>query len=281
MRVDANVSVRPFGSSELRTRCEIKNINSLRSLGRAIEYEARRHVDLYDAGERPRQETRHWDEEAGRTRAGRSKEDADDYRYFDEPDLLPLEPSADDLARVDASLPVLPAERRDRLAAAAGVAPVDVALFVDRGHDEVALAAIAAGADAGRVLVHLEHNLAEGLGAMSLDAFVALVALETGGQLTATQAKQVLAELVANGGDPAAVAKARGFEAMDTGALEAIVDDVIAKNPDDWAKYVAADDKARRKLSGFFTGQIMKASQGKADGRAVAEILARRLAAAG
>ena len=90
LRVDANVSVRPTGSDELRTRCELKNINSVRSLGRAIEYEARRHVDLYTNGEAPRQETRHWDEEGGRSTAGRSKEDADDYRYFQEPDLVPL-----------------------------------------------------------------------------------------------------------------------------------------------------------------------------------------------
>src|SRR5690606_14379168 len=135
MRVDANVSVRPVGSSELRTRCEIKNINSIRSLGRAIEYEAKRHIELYDNGERPKQETRHWDEEHGRTRAGRSKEDAEDYRYFPEPDLLPLEPSQADIARIDESLPPLPAERRDRLAALAEVTPQEVALIVDRGHD--------------------------------------------------------------------------------------------------------------------------------------------------
>ena len=112
MRVDANVSVRPTGSDELRTRCEMKNINSIRSLGRAIEYEARRHVDLYGSGEAPRQETRHWDEEGGRTTPGRSKEDADDYRYFQEPDLVPLAPTDADVAAIDAALPVLPAARR-------------------------------------------------------------------------------------------------------------------------------------------------------------------------
>ena len=90
MSVDANVSVRPVGSDELRTRCEIKNVNSIRSIGRAIEYEAMRHIDLYDSGQSPRQETRHWDEEAGRTEPGRSKEESSDYRYFSEPDLVPL-----------------------------------------------------------------------------------------------------------------------------------------------------------------------------------------------
>jgi aspartyl-tRNA(Asn)/glutamyl-tRNA(Gln) amidotransferase subunit B len=282
MRVDANVSVRPSGSDELRTRCEIKNINSLRSLGRAIEYEARRHIELYDAGERPRQETRHWDEDAGRTRAGRSKEEAEDYRYFPEPDLLPLEPSADDIARVDASLPLLPAQRRTRLAGAAGVEATDVTLIVDRDHDEFALAVIGKGVDARKALVRIENDLAPDE-PVSLDptSFARLITMETDGKLTATQAKAVLAEMVASGGEPDEIATAKGFEAMDTSALEAVVDEIIAANPDDWAKYVTADDKARKKLSGFFTGLIMKATKGKADGRAVNELLTKRAAEAG
>jgi aspartyl-tRNA(Asn)/glutamyl-tRNA(Gln) amidotransferase subunit B len=278
MRVDANVSVRPAGSSELRTRCEIKNINSLRSLVRAIEYEARRHVDLYDAGEKPRQETRHWDEEHGRTRTGRSKEDADDYRYFPEPDLLPLAPSAADIARVDASLPALPAVRRTRLAEAAGLAPADVSLLVDRDHDEFALSVLALGVDARKALVRIENDLAPDV-PVTVDAaeFARLVAMETDGDLTSTQAKQVLAEMVAHGGTPDAIAEAKGFEAMASGALESVVDGIIAAHPDDWAQYVAAEDpKARKKLGGFFTGLIMKATQGKADGRAVNDLLTKR-----
>ncbi|MGZ4695056.1 MAG: Asp-tRNA(Asn)/Glu-tRNA(Gln) amidotransferase subunit GatB, partial [Acidimicrobiales bacterium] len=160
MRVDANVSVRPLGTSELGLRCEIKNVNSLRSLVRAIEFEARRQVDVLDAGERVRQETRHWDEEAGRTRAGRSKEGAEDYRYFLEPDLVVIDPSAEWIAEIAAAMPVLPAERRAQLADAAGVAPAEVAIHVDRGLDDLALGAISAGADPGRVLTHVEHNLA-------------------------------------------------------------------------------------------------------------------------
>ena len=120
MRVDANVSVRPSGSDELRTRCEVKNLSSLRSLGRAITFEARRHVDLWSSGERPRQETRHWDEAGGRTTPGRSKEDAEDYRYFQDPDLVPLAPSAETVAAIDAALPPLPAARRAELVAAGG-----------------------------------------------------------------------------------------------------------------------------------------------------------------
>jgi aspartyl-tRNA(Asn)/glutamyl-tRNA(Gln) amidotransferase subunit B len=275
MRVDANVSVHrvdePWG-----TRCEIKNLNSLRSLGRAIDHEARRQIDLLESGERVRQETRHWDEAAGRTGTLRVKEDADDYRYFPEPDLVPLDPSADDIARIDAALPVLPAARRSALAAAAGLdhAGGAVAIAVERDLDEVAIAAIDAGADAGRVLTHVEHNLAvDGAGSLSAEHLAALVKMETGGELTATQAKTVLADVVATGTAPADVAKAHGFEALDTGALEAFVDAVIAENPDEWAQLSTGDAKAQGKLIGFFMGKVMKASKGQADGKAATALL--------
>jgi aspartyl-tRNA(Asn)/glutamyl-tRNA(Gln) amidotransferase subunit B len=280
MRVDANVSVRPVGEPSFRTRCEIKNINSIRSLGRAIEYEAKRHIQLYDNGEAPHQETRHWDEEHGRTRAGRSKENSEDYRYFDEPDLLPLVPSPDDIARIDASLPMLPSQRRARLAELTGTAPTECMLVVDRGHDDFVVAVIGLGADAKKALVRVENDLPPDQPiTLAPQAFATLIAMETAGEVTATQAKQVLADLVAGSGDdPRAIATAKGFEAMGADALEAIVEQVIGANPKDWADFLSADDKGRKKLSGFFTGQIMKATQGKADGRAVAEILARRAA---
>src|SRR5262245_7831888 len=120
LRVDANVSVRRPGEP-LGTRCEIKNVNSLRSLGRAIDYEVRRQIELLEAGEAVRQETRHWNEDDGRTHTARSKEEAEDYRYFPEPDLVPLDPGDAWVARVDAELPALPAQRRARLAEAAGL----------------------------------------------------------------------------------------------------------------------------------------------------------------
>jgi len=279
LRVDANVSVRPEGSDDLGTRCEIKNLNSLRSLGRAIEHEAQRQADLRASGEAVRQETRHWDEVAGRTHTLRSKEEADDYRYFPEPDLVPVEPSAAWIEEIRASLPLLPAARRARLAEAAGVERTaeSVAVIVDRGQDDQAVAAIGAGADAGRVLVHVEQNLAgDGGAALAPERLVALIALETGGQLTATQAKQVLAEMVTSDGDPAAIAAAKGFEAMDEGDLAAVVDGIIADHPDEWSSFAEGDDKARKKLSGFFTGKVMKATKGQADGRAVAALLAER-----
>jgi aspartyl-tRNA(Asn)/glutamyl-tRNA(Gln) amidotransferase subunit B len=279
LRVDANVSVRPAGSDELGTRCEIKNLNSIRSLGRAIEYEARRQVDVIESGDRVRQETRHWDEEAGRTRPGRSKEEAEDYRYFQEPDLVPLDPEADWIEAVDAALPELPAQRRARLAERAGIDPThpSVAIAVERDLDGLAARAIDAGADASRVLTHIEHNLAvEGADQLAPEMLAELVAMELDGKLTATQAKTVLAEMVERGGHPADIARARGFEAMDTGELEALIDGLIASNPAEWDDYVHGDDKRRQKLSGFFTGQIMKATKGKADGKAVNAILNQR-----
>jgi aspartyl-tRNA(Asn)/glutamyl-tRNA(Gln) amidotransferase subunit B len=286
MRVDANVSVRPAGEQALGTRCEIKNLNSLRSLGRAIEYEAFRQVDLLEAGDRVKQETRHWDEEAGVTRSGRSKEEAEDYRYFQEPDLVPLAPGADWLGRVEAELPVLPAERRTRLADVAGLEPYHpgVVVAVDRQLDDLAAGAIGHGGDAGRVLTHVEHNLAvEGADRLDPAALAELVGLELEGQLTATQAKTVLADMVATGGRPAEIAAAHGFEAMDVGALETTIDEIIAANPDTWAEFVGLPDgdKKLKKLKGFFTGEAMKATRGQADGKVVNALLDQKRATAG
>ena len=273
MRVDANVSVRPTGSDELRTRCEIKNINSLRSLGRAINYEARRHVDMYQNGESPKQETRHWDEDGGRTTSGRSKEDADDYRYFACPDLPPLQPTSDDIEAIDQAMPGLPAARRATLAEAAGVDIADTALTVERGLDTLVVDAIAAGADASAAMKHADQNLSDGQGALTADAFAALIGMEADGAISATQVKTVLAELVDKGGDPAAIAADMGFEAMDTSELASMLDAIIADNPDEWARFAEGD----RKVQGFFVGQIMKATHGKADGKVVNQLMQDRL----
>jgi aspartyl-tRNA(Asn)/glutamyl-tRNA(Gln) amidotransferase subunit B len=273
MRVDANVSVHhpgePFG-----TRCEIKNLNSVRSLGRAIEYEMGRQIDLLESGTRIVQETRHWDEDAGRTRPGRNKEEAEDYRYFQEPDLVPIEPGADWLAAVKAAMPALPAERRNTLAGRTGVLPADVALIIERDLDDYVLAALDAGGPADRLLVHATNNLVDGAGAMTVEAFAELARMEAGDALTATQAKAVLAELVADGGEPAAIAAAHGFEAMGDDALATAVDAAIAADPEAWEKFKAGD----RKVTGFFVGHVMKATAGKADGKAVSALLASRAA---
>jgi aspartyl-tRNA(Asn)/glutamyl-tRNA(Gln) amidotransferase subunit B len=209
------------------------------------------------------------------------KEEAEDYRYFPEPDLVPLDPGDAWVARVDAALPALPAARRARLAAVAGDAGDGaVAIAVERGLDTLALEAIAADGEPGRVLTHIEHNLAvDGAESLAPERLAALVKMETGGELTATQAKAVLAEMVATGDDPAAIAKAKGFEAMAADALSEAVDAVIAGHPDEWARFVEGDDKARGKLTGFFVGQVMKATRGQADGKAVTALLRERAGA--
>lgn len=275
MRVDANVSVRPVGSDELRTRCEIKNLNSIRSLGRAIEYEAKRHVALYLDDDQPVQQTRHWDEDGGRTHRLRSKEEAYDYRYFADPDLPPLVPEPAWIERIAADLPPLPAQRRHRLADAAGVEASEAALVVERDLDGLCLAAIEAGADPGRVLVHATQNLSDGAGGLDPAAFAALVAMEVGDELTATQAKQVLAEMVETGRAPAAIAADRGFETMAADDLHSVVDEVVAASPDEWQRFVDGDQK----VMGFFVGEVMKRTRGQADGKAVSSRL-RELAQA-
>ena len=278
MRVDANVSVRkpgePYG-----TRCEIKNVNSIRSIGRAIEYEAKRQIQTLEHGEKVRQQTRHWDEADNRTHTLRDKEEADDYRYFLEPDLVPVAPSQEWIRQVRAALPVLPAERRQRLADVAGVPATSdaVTAIVERGQDDYALAVVGAGGDPGRTLVHLKEAFAE-LGPtpqLPTTDLAGLTKLEVHGTITPTQAKSVLARMVQDGGgDPAAIAAQMGYEAMDTAALEALVDAAISAQPDAWAKYLAGESKA----VGAIVGQVMKASRGQADGKLVNELIGKRAA---
>ncbi len=276
MRVDANVSVRLPGA-EFGTRCEIKNVNSIRSVGRAIEYEAQRQVGMLEAGESIRQETRHWDENDGRTHTLRSKEDADDYRYFQEPDLVVVDPDPEWIERVRWGLPVLPAARRERLAELTGQPSDAEAILVvtDRDQDAYVVAVAEAGGDAGRALVHVKEAFAEQGERPAIPAadLAKLTRLEVGGQLTATQAKQVLAEIVSNGGgDAEAIAAAKGFEAMEPSELESMVDDAIAAQPDAWAKFCAGEGKAM----GALVGAVMKASRGQADGKAVTALLEQR-----
>lgn len=276
MRVDCNVSVRPEGSEEFGTRCEVKNINSLRSLGRAIEYEAQRQVDIITSGQEVEQQTRHWDEADGRTHTLRSKEEAFDYRYFPEPDLVPLDPSPEWITEIQESLPELPRQRRINLAEVAGITPQEATLVVERNLDEFAIAVIEKGADPTRVLVHLENNLADGIGELTTESFAELISLETSGDLSATQAKTVLADLADKGGDPKEIAAHHGFEAMDTSELETLIEGILADYPEDWTAFVEGDLEERKKKSGFFVGQVMKMTKGQADGKVVNDILLHR-----
>jgi len=276
MRCDANVSVRKYGA-ELGTRCEIKNVNSVRSLGKAIEYEARRQIDVLETGGTIRQETRHWDETDGRTHTLRAKVDANDYRYFLEPDLVMLAPDAEWVERVRAALPVLPAARRTNLAVLTGAEEDSeaIAVVVERGQDTYIEEVSNSGGDPGRALVWVQQSFAEEGNAPRLPAkdLAALTVLERDGKLTATQAKTVLSDMLeAGGGDPAAIAATKGFEALDTSVIEGFVDEGITAQPDAWAKYCAGEEKAM----GALVGTIMKLSKGKADGKVVTAILQQR-----
>ena len=273
MRCDVNVSVHkpgtPFG-----TRCEIKNVNSIRSVGRAIDYEARRQIDLISSGGVVKQQTLHWDDSVGRTNVLRTKEDADDYRYFLEPDLVPLAPDAAWIERVRVALPSLPAARREALAKLTGQSKASeaVAIIVERGQDAFISEVAQVGGDAARALIYVQQAFAEEPAVPRVPAgdVAALSLMEKNAKVTSTQAKTLLAELVANGGgDVLAMAKAKGFEAMNTNALEAFVDQAIAGDPEAWASYQAGEHKA----IGALVGAVMKLSKGQADGKAVTALL--------
>ena len=273
MRCDVNVSVHKAGTP-FGTRCEIKNVNSIRSVGRAIDYEARRQVDLIESGGTVRQETRHWDDATGRTETLRTKEDADDYRYFLEPDLVPLVPEQSWIDEVRAALPVLPAARRNALAELCGVDKDGESAFVvvERGQDDYVREVVSSGGDPRRSVIYVQQAFAEQGPAPKVPArdLAALTILERDAKVTSTQAKTLLTDLIeAGGGDVVAMAAKRGFEALDTGALEAMVDAAIAAEAGAWQKYCAGEEKAL----GALVGAIMKSSKGKADGKAVTAIL--------
>jgi len=281
MRVDANVSVRRVGDDRLGTRCEVKNLNSLRSLARAVDHEIERQVALVAAGERVVQQTRHWDESRGATVALRSKEEAYDYRYFPEPDLVPVAPDEAWQQRVAASLGPMPADRRRRLAAVFGDGGVlgtradQLTTVVELGLDQLVHVAAEAGVDPGLALARTANEAAADADAarrVEPAAYVALLQMEQAGTLSATQAKVVLGELLTAGGDPAAIAARLGFEALADDSLAHVVAGVVDGHPDEWARFCAGEEK----LAGFFTGHVMRLTQGKANGKAVAAELAKR-----
>ncbi len=288
MRVDANVSLRPVGTEAFGTKVEVKNMNSIRSLGRAIEHEIERQADVLDGGGTVVQETRHWDEAAGITHGMRTKEGSDDYRYFPEPDLVPVAPTEAMRAAALAAVPELPAARRERLVAAWGIAEPDARVLVDNPElADLAEAAVAAGA-AGRevvnwatgdVLGHLNET-GTAAGALPLDGagLAELVALVQEGTISRKQAKEVLAECLREPRRPREVVEARGLaQVSDEAALGALVDEVLAANADAVADYRAGDDKARKKKRGFLMGEVMKASRGQGNPAVLNALLDRAL----
>jgi aspartyl-tRNA(Asn)/glutamyl-tRNA(Gln) amidotransferase subunit B len=281
LRADVNVSVRrpgePFG-----TRCEIKNVNSIRFIGQAIEYEARRQIGILEDGGTVEQETRLFDPVKGETRSMRSKEEAHDYRYFPDPDLLPLEfdqAYVDDLA---ARLPELPDAKKARLIAEYGLTPYDASILVLEKESADFFEAVARGRD-GKIAANWVINELFGrlnkegkdvtASPVSPDQIGGIIDLIQAGTISGKIAKDLFEIVFTEGGDPAAIVEARGMKQVtDTGAIEKVIDEVIAANPDK-----VAQAKAKPTLLGWFVGQVMKASGGKANPGAVNDILKRKL----
>jgi aspartyl-tRNA(Asn)/glutamyl-tRNA(Gln) amidotransferase subunit B len=284
LRADVNVSVRKPGGP-LGTRCEIKNLNSFRFIAQAIEFEARRQIDVIEDGGSIDQETRLFDPVKGETRSMRTKEEAHDYRYFPDPDLLPLELAPSLIADLAKSLPELPDEKKTRFVRDYAVSAYDAGVLVaERETAEYFEAMVAAGADAkaaanwlineyfGRLNKEGRTVATGPLSAQANAAIVQMVALQV---ISGKVAKDVLTIVWAEGGDPREIVERRGLKQVsDVGALEKLVDEILANNPDK-----VADAKANPKAIGWFVGQVMKASGGKANPQTVNELLRKRLGA--
>ena len=285
LRVDANISVRPMGETEYGTKVEVKNMNSVRSVGRALEHEERRQRVALAAGEQLVQETRHFDEKTGTTTSGRTKEGSSDYRYFPEPDLVPFEPATEWVEGIRAALPETPAQRRERFADDYGLGAADVDLLTAttataewfegaaRAYEgEAKKIANWIMADLYGLLNEAGIELAESkIGPAQLAGLVKLV---DGKSISGKQAKAVLGEMFATGKDADVVAKEKDLEQIsDSGALEAIVDEVIAANAE------AADKVRAGNLGtiGFLVGQVMKKTRGQANPGLANDLLRSKL----
>jgi aspartyl-tRNA(Asn)/glutamyl-tRNA(Gln) amidotransferase subunit B len=282
MRADVNVSVRKPGAP-LGTRCEIKNVNSMRFIMQAIEYEARRQVDVLESGGTIVQETRLFDSRAGETRSMRSKEEAHDYRYFPDPDLLPLVLEQAWVNGIARSLPELPDDKKGRFIDKMGLSAYDASVLVAEKEPAAYFEEmLAAGADAKASANWLINEYFGRLNKEGLDVTTGpvpamtnaeIVKMISEGMISGKFAKDLLDIIWAEGGDPRAIVETRGMKQVtDTSAIEAAVDAVIAANP---AK--VEEVKTKPKLAGWFTGQVMKQTGGKANPQTVNEILKRKL----
>jgi aspartyl-tRNA(Asn)/glutamyl-tRNA(Gln) amidotransferase subunit B len=285
LRVDANVSVRRKGDAEHGAKVEVKNMNSIRSVGRALEYEERRQRDALEAGEALVQETRHFDEKAGTTSPLRTKEFAFDYRYFPEPDLVPLEPETEWIEKIRGSLPEFPAARRARFVSEYGVGETEAGILTaSRATGDWFEAAVKAyGGEAKKISNWMVADLYGLLNEAGIelaeskvtpDHLAALVKMIDSGTISGKQGKTVLAEVFASGKSPDEVARDKGLEQIsDTSELEGVVDEVIAENPD-------VADKVRggqKNAVGFLVGQVMKKTRGQANPGMVNQLLQEKL----
>lgn len=286
LRADVNVSVRRPGEP-LGTRCEIKNVNSIRFIGQAIEYEARRQIGVLEDGGKIDQETRLYDPGKGETRSMRSKEEAHDYRYFPDPDLLPLEVSADEIEALKKALPELPDQKKARLIADAGLTPYDAGVLVSERESadffEAVLKRPGGGKRDGKLAANWVINelfgrlnkegkdiTASPVSAAQLGTILDLI---SEGVISGKIAKDLFEIVWSEGGDPAQVVEARGLKQVtDLSAIEKVVDDIIAANPDK-----VEQARAKPTMIGWFVGQVMKSSGGKANPQAVNDLLKKKL----
>ncbi|CAA6605941.1 Aspartyl/glutamyl-tRNA(Asn/Gln) amidotransferase subunit B [Rhodospirillaceae bacterium LM-1] len=283
MRADVNVSVRKSGES-YRTRCEIKNVNSVRFVMQSIEIEAKRQIEVYESGGSVDQETRLFDPGKGETRSMRSKEHAHDYRYFPDPDLLPLKLKPDYVARIKDTLPELPDEKKDRFVRDYGLSPYDAGvLVVDRASADF-FESVAKGRDSKLAANWVMGDFFGALNStgktietspVSAAQLGELIDLISDGTLSGRLAKDVFALMVETSKAPSVLVEEKGLKQVtDTGAIEAVIDQVMAANADKVTEYRSGKDK----LFGFFVGQVMKASQGKANPGMVNDLLKSKLA---
>jgi aspartyl-tRNA(Asn)/glutamyl-tRNA(Gln) amidotransferase subunit B len=280
LRCDANISIRPSGSEVLGTKVEIKNMNSIRSLERALLYEEQRQIHALEAGEHLVQETRHWDEGSGMTTSMRSKEEAFDYRYFPEPDIPPLEPSEGWIEEIRATLPELPRARRARYEAL-GLRPEVVRVLVaDRSSVVLFEGAVAAGADPAPAATWITQdvaalrNAAGAEGALTAGHVADIVRLVADGIISGAGAKVALEDAFASGAEiPELVDRLQLRQVSDAGALGALADEVIHEHPDVVEKFRGGKDG----VIGFLVGQLMQKAGGAANPKVAQELLRERL----
>lgn len=284
LRCDANVSVRPVGQKELGTKTEIKNINSFKGVERAIEYEAMRQAELLEDGGKVVQETRTWDEKEGVTKSMRTKEEANDYRYFPEPDLVPFTVSDEYIENIRKSLPELPDARKERYMKEFGLSSEDAVFMTnDKATADYFEAAVDAGADPKACVNWLMGEFASQLSTdgieiakapVSAENLAALLNLISKGTISGKIAKKVFATMWKEGGNPEEIVKAQGLvQISDTAELSKLVDEVVGKNP----KAVEDFKAGKKKAVGALVGQIMKATKGKANPRVINELLNKKL----
>lgn len=284
LRCDANVSVRPVGQKELGTKTEIKNINSFRGVERAIEYEAMRQAQLLEDGGTVVQETRTWDEKEGVTKSMRKKEEANDYRYFPEPDLVPFTVSDEYIEEIRKTLPELPDARKARYMKSYGLAAYDADYLTnDKDRADYFEAMVAAGAEPKEAANWLMGDFAKLLSRDNLEmkaapvqaaAMADLLKLIAKGTISGKIAKQVFSEMWTSGKTPETIVKEKGLvQISDTGALEELADRILAANPQSVADFKAG----KKKAVGFLMGQIMKETKGKANPQIVNGILTKKL----